>query len=52
MPHKYEQLYNQVKEHNGGLIKFINILNKNNYDYELRGCLMGLGSLFGVVLLQ
>ena len=36
MPHKYEQLYNQVKEHNGGLIKFINVLDKNNYDYELR----------------
>ena len=36
MPHKYEQFYNQAKEHNGGLIKFINVLDKNNYDYELR----------------
>ena len=36
MTHKYEQFYNQVKEHNGGLIKFINILDKLDYDYELR----------------
>ena len=36
MTHKYEQFYNQVKEHNGGLIKFINILDKFDYDYELR----------------
>ena len=35
MSHVYEECYEKAKKFDGGVIRFINILDKYHYDYEL-----------------